>query len=173
MARINDFKAKMINGGARSNQFRVRVDAPVGISPFGETLSILCSAAALPAVTVENIPVQFRGMPVNFAGERTYAPWTITVINEMGTGDDIRDKFEAWSRIMKEFEASNGAVSPLDYNGTLHVDQLDRNGLVLKTYDFYNAFPTEIGTIALSYENPAIETFDVSFIYDYYTPSNV
>ena len=52
----------------------------------------------------------------------------------------------------------------------MRVIQLDRNGSRLKTYKFFDAYPTEVGQIGLSYDNPNIQTFDVTFMYNYYVP---
>lgn len=170
MPTISDFKSQLRQGGARSNQFTVELTFPAiaGAGEAARAASFLCNATSLPAVTVENINLPYRGRPVNFAGERSFAPWSITVIND---GDFlIRNAFERWSDGIANFNATNGLVNPGDYQVDLRVLQLDRNGSTLKTYKFYDAFPVELGAIALSYENQAIETFDVIFQYNYYAP---
>jgi hypothetical protein len=172
MARISDFKARMTNGGTRSNQFRVSINQPPGGNfTIDSSVAILCSAASLPAVSVDPIVVNYRGRPVNFAGERTFAPWTITIINDLkGSTSDLRNAFESWSGMVTAYDGSNGTVEPSLYQADMSVIQLDRNERALKSYTFYDAFPTEVGQIALSYENPSIETFDVTFVYNYYIP---
>lgn len=173
MARISDFKAQMSNGGTRSNQFMVRIAPPSGVS-IGRELSIMCSAASLPAVTQDPVAVTYRGRPVNFAGERTFSPWTITVINDMkGTPGDLRNLFETWSGLTNAFDGSNGNTVVTAYQAQMSVFQLDRNENVLKEYTFYDAFPTDVGQISLSYDNPNIETFDVTFTYNYFVPTMV
>ena len=61
-------------------------------------------------------------------------------------------------------------VSQLIYNQTdLIVDQLDRDESVIKRYNFRGAFPTSVAEISLTYDNGGeIETFDVSFTYQYW-----
>ena len=82
--RLADFAANMAQGGARPNLFRVDLD-PAGpiLSGLGQKFSFLCKASAIPASTVGVIPVPFRGRILKLAGDRTYADWTITVINDM------------------------------------------------------------------------------------------
>ena len=170
MTTISDFKAQLRQGGARSNQFTVELTFP-GVAAAGDApraASFLCNATSLPAVTVDNIPLQYRGRPVNFAGERSFAPWEITIINDGNFL--IRNAFERWSNAIANFDATNGLVNPGDYQVDLRVIQLDRNGAELKTYKFFDAYPTELGQLGLSYENPQIQTFDVTFSYNYYTP---
>ena len=52
------------------------------------------SGAALPGSTIGNTPVNYRGRVVNFGGERTFTPWTITVYND--TSFAVRDALEIW-----------------------------------------------------------------------------
>ena len=160
----------MRQGGARSNQFTVELTFPVfaGQGNASRAASFLCNATSLPAVSIENIQLQYRGRPVNFAGERSFQPWSITIIND---GDFlIRNAFERWSNAIANFDATNGLVNPADYQVDMRVIQLDRNGSKLKTYKFFDAYPTEVGQIGLSYDNPNIQTFDVTFMYNYYVP---
>lgn len=173
MPTISDFKAQLKQGGARSNQFTIELAFPAVATAGGaaRAASFLCNATSLPAVTVSNIPLAYRGRPVNFAGEREFAPWSITVIND---GDFlVRNAFERWSNAVANFNATNGLQNPLDYQVDMRVIQLDRNGRVLKRYKFFDAYPTEIGQMGLSYENPQIQTFDVQFQYNYYEPEDV
>jgi len=171
MANISDFKAQLIGGGARANQFRVELAFPsfVAAGPIvGIKSQFLCKGAQLPGSTVENIPLQYRGRAVNIAGERTFAPWTISIYND--TDFAVRNAMEAWSNGIQNLTSTNGRVNPLEYQVDLMVHQLDRNGATVKTYRFIDAYPTDIGAIALDYDQAnAIETFDVTFTYNYWT----
>jgi hypothetical protein len=171
MANISDFKAQMIGGGARANQFRVELAFPSYVSAgpiIGLKTQFLCKAAQLPASTLDNIPVQYRGRAVNIAGERTFAPWTISVYNDTDFG--IRNAMEQWSDGVQNLTTTSGRTNPRDYQVDLLVHQLDRNGATVKTYKFVDAYPTEIGAIALDFDAVnTIETFDVTFTYNYWT----
>jgi hypothetical protein len=171
MANISDFKAQLIGGGARANQFRVELAFPTYVSAgpvVGLQTQFLCKAAQLPAATVEDVPLQYRGRAVHFAGERTFTPWTITVYND--TSFSIRNAMEQWSNGVQNLAASTGRTNPRDYQVDLLVHQLDRNGATVKTYKFVDAYPTEISAIALDFDTAnAIETFDVTFTYNYWT----
>lgn len=171
MARISDFKAFMIGGGARANQFLVQLSFPTFVSTgivAGQEAQFLCKAAQLPASTVENVQIQYRGRPVNFAGERSFEPWNITVYND--TSFNIRNALEQWSNGVQSLTTTEGKVNPRDYQVDLQVSQLDRNGAILKTYKFVDAYPNLIGAIQLDYDAVnQIETFDVTFQYNYWT----
>jgi hypothetical protein len=171
MANISDFKAQLIGGGARANQFRVELAFPTYVSAgpvVGLQTQFLCKAAQLPAAIVEDVPIQYRGRAVHFAGERTFTPWTITVYND--TNFSIRNAMEQWSNGVQNLAASTGRTNPRDYQVDLLVHQLDRNGATVKTYKFVDAYPTEISAIALDFDTAnTIETFDVTFTYNYWT----
>lgn len=171
MANIADFKAQMIGGGARPNQFRVELTFPSYVTlgvVAGQRAQFLCKAAQLPASTIEPLPVLYRGRPVNFAGERTFQPWVITVYNDTTFG--IRNALEQWQSGIQNYDTTDGRTNPTDYQVDLTVHQLDRNGAIIKSYKFVDAFPSDISSIALDYEQQnAIETFDVQFTYNYFT----
>ena len=178
MANITDFKSQMFGGGARPNQFRVDLTFPSFVSSglgtvVGLNSQFLCKAAQLPASSVANVEVFYRGRPVNFAGERNFQPWTITVYND--TTFTIRNAMEAWSNGVANFTGTNGLTSARDYQVDLSVYQLDRNGdAPIKKYTFINAYPILVGQIALDYDaNNVIETFEVEFQYDYFTTGEI
>jgi len=170
MANISDFKAQMTGGGARPNQFRVELAFPSYVTAGVVAASqgqFLCKSAQLPASTIENIPVQYRGRAVNFAGERTFATWTTTIYND--TDFNIRNAMERWQNGIQNYTTTNGRVNPSDYQTDLLVHQLDRSGAIVKTYRFVDAFPINIGLIQLDFDTTnAIETFDVEFQFNYF-----
>ena len=84
MANINDFKARLAGGGARANQFKVTMPFPGYSAVGGETsdLAFLCQATSLPGMTLTNVAVPFRGRVLNIAGDRSFNPWSVTVMND-------------------------------------------------------------------------------------------
>ena len=169
MANINDFKAKLAGGGARANQFKVTMPFP-GYAQVGgeiEDLAFLCTTAQIPAMNVGLVNVPFRGRQIKVAGDRTFADWSITVLND--TNFKLRNAFERWQNGINNMTDNEGLSNPVDYQVDAFVDQLDRNGNTLKSYTLRGAYPTEVGSIELSYsENDAVETFGVTFQYQYF-----
>ena len=169
MANINDFKAKLAGGGARPNQFKVTMPFP-GYSQVGgeiEELAFLCKVTQLPAMTVGMVTVPFRGRQIKIAGDRTYADWTITVIND--TNFKLRNAFERWQNGINNATDGEGLTNPADYQVDAFVDQLDRNGATIKSYTLRGAYPIDIAQIELDYgNNDAIEEFQVTFNYQYF-----
>ena len=175
MAQIDDFKANLIGGGARANQFRVTVTPPPGIATGLDVrrASFLVTTSSLPSQTMGEIPVPFRGRNIYIAGDRTFAdPWTTTFYND--TDFMIRNAMERWSNGINDFADNTGVVAPADYQSDLTVDQLDRDDTVLKTYIFRSAWPTTVGPVELSSATAdAIETFDVTWRYQHFEASGV
>ena len=169
MANINDFKARLSGGGARANQFKVTMPFPGYASVGGETsdLAFLCSAASLPGQTLVATAVPFRGRVLNLAGDRTFSPFTISVINN--TDFKLYSAFERWFNGMNNMTDNEGLTNPVDYQVDMFVDQLDRNGATLKSYTLRGAYPTTLADIDLSYStNDVVETFTCSLQYQYF-----
>ena len=169
MANINDFKARLAGGGARANQFKVTMPFPGYAAVGGETsdLAFLCSATSIPGQNLGTIAVPFRGRVLNIAGDRTFNPWSVTVMND--TDFKIYRGMERWMNGINNMTDNEGLTNPVDYQVDIFVDQLDRNGATLKSYTLRGAFPTSLADIDLSYtDNNSIETFTTTFTYQYF-----
>ena len=175
MAQIDDFKANLIGGGARSNQFRVTITPPPGIATGLDVrrASFLVTTSSLPAQTMGEIPVPFRGRSIYIAGDRTFGDaWTTTFYND--TDFMIRDAMERWSNGINDFADNTGVIAPADYQSDLTVEQLDRDDTILKSYIFRSAWPTGVTAIELTSEAAdAIEQFDVTWRYQHFEASGV
>ena len=175
MAQIDDFKANLLGGGARSNQFRVTITPPAGIAIGLDVrrTSFLCKASNLPAIELGVVPLKFRGRTINIAGDREAAgSWTTTFYND--TDFMIRNALERWNNGINDFANNTGLINPADYQSDLTVEQLDRDDTVLKSYIFRNAYPLTVAAIELTNEEAtAIETFEVTWRYQHFEPSGV
>ena len=175
MAQIDDFKANLIGGGARANQFRITITPPPGIAIGLDVrrTSFLVSAAAIPAIDMAFIPVPFRGRNVFYPGDRPDpGDWTVTFYND--TDFMIRNAMENWSNGINDFANNTGLTNPADFQTDLQVEQLDRDDTILKTYILRNCFPTNIAEITLDMsQNDAIETFGVTWKYTHLEASGV
>ena len=174
---ISQFKSKLIGGGARPNLFEVELTTlpPNVVSDWdAEIFSFMCKGANLPAQTIANIDIPFRGRIFKVAGDRTIEPWSITVINDEDFR--IRKAMEEWVDFIAKLENNLGATDPSAYMVNAKVFQLgrgaapssqnnsgDRNA-VLREYEFIDIFPTNVSSIDLSYDSSdTIEEFVVDF----------
>lgn len=165
MASLTDFRNKLTGGGARANQFKVDINSPFITDT--EALSFLCRSASLPAMTVGEVPVFYRGRQIYVAGDRTYADWTITVYNDGGWV--ARSNMENWNNALQDFGNSTvGAQDPAQYYGQINIAQLDRSDNAIRYAVLYGAWPTNVAEIALAYDTvDVVEEFDVTFRFNY------
>ena len=169
---VDDFKSKLTGGGARANLFKATLNFPGYAGGNVELASFMCKAAALPASTVGMIMVPFRGRQLKMAGDRTFDVWTPTIIND--TGFEVRDAMERWMNGINGHATNTGLTNPADYSADLTVEQLDKDGSILKTYNFRGAFPTGLSQIDLSYDaTDTIEEFAVEFQIQYWEAAGI
>ena len=176
---LEQFKGRMLGGGTRPNLFECELYFPSDSIPVGTTedtladkTRFLVKAANLPASTLGIIDVPLRGRNLKIAGDRTFDPWTITVIND--NDFHIRNAFERWINYMNKNEDAAGKIDPNTYQQNAIIYQLGRASLtgttpttdtqipILKQYKFYGVFPTAVSAIDVSYDSSdSIEEFTV------------
>jgi len=164
--RVDDFKAKLKGGGARTNLFKATLNFPAYAGGDAELTSFMCKSAQLPASTMGVLEVPFRGRMLKIAGDRTFETWTITVLND--TGFEVRNSMERWMNGMNAHSSNTGITNPVLYQSDLIVEQLDKDGTSVKTYNLRGCFPTNVSAIEVSYDNEAIEEFTVEFQVQYW-----
>ena len=172
---LSQFKSKLVGGGARPNLFEVELTTlPGGIAWDADNFRYMCKAAALPASTIANIDVPFRGRIFKVAGDRTIETWSVTVINDESF--KLRNAFEEWMQLIAKLDNNLGATLPESYMTDASVYQLGRGSSassqdssgnensVLKEYKMQGIFPTSLAAIDLSYDTgDTIEEFTVEF----------
>jgi hypothetical protein len=93
---VNQFRSQMTGDGARPNLFEVTLPFPAFSAPgtAQQKTTFMARSAQLPGSTLGIVPVNYFGRELKFVGNRTFADWTINVIND----EDfvIRNAFERW-----------------------------------------------------------------------------
>ena len=174
MAAIDDFKANLIGGGARANQFRVTITPPSGIAIGLDVrrTSFLVTTAQLPSMELGVLDIDFRGRKISLAGDRDASgDWTVNVYND--TDFMIKNAIEKWSNGINDFAENTGVNTSALYMADLTVHQLDRDDQILKTYQFINAWPTTTGaaiTLDMATRD-AIEEFECTWRYQHFITS--
>ena len=164
---VDDMKAKLVGGGARPNLFKVTMSFPSYVTANVELASYMCKATSMPASTIAPIAVPFRGRTLQVAGDRTFDPWSVTIIND--TDFNVRNSFEQWMNGINQHKQNTGLTQPSSYMADMIVEQLDKDGTVEKTYNIRGTFPTNLGAIELSYDSEnAIEEFEVELQIQYW-----
>lgn len=167
---INDIKATLIKGGARPTLFQCVITLPAAIPGNLNNISFLGRATQLPASNLGMIQIPYFGRKVKIAGDRTYDPWTVTIMND----EDfiVRDTLEGWNQRINSpsgnIRAGN-VTTEAAYKADAQILQFDKNGNIIRTYNFRGIFPETISTIDLDWNaNDQIEEFQVQFQYDYF-----
>jgi len=186
---IDSFKAGVTSDFARPNLFQVDLAFPTGIAGLDNTAlqnqgKFTVRAANLPSSQIGVIEVPFRGRVLKIAGDRTFEPWTITIMND--SNFVLRSAFELWASSIQAYNENFTAAATLGneddstgYFADMVVHQLARSTEknqqtkqeILKSYKFYNIFPSAIAAIDLDFgNNDAVEEFTVEMQVQYWTP---
>ena len=174
MAKIDDFKANLIGGGARANQFRVTITPPPGIAIGLDVRrsSFLAKASNLPGQQLGEIAIPFRGRNIYIAGDREFETWSTIFIND--TDFMVRNAIERWMNGINDTVENTGVSSPAEYSADLFVEQLDRDDTILKSYIFRNAYPLTTAAIEVAADTTnTIEEFEVTWRYQHFEASGV
>ena len=175
---ITEFRSRLSGGGARANLFEVEIAFPeelgINLTDVSDKIPFLVKAAEIPASNLGNIPVPYRGRVLPVAGDRTFDPWTVTIINDVGF--EIRDAMEKWSNSINDLQTAQGTINPEVYQRSAFVKQLSREGSApgdpektLRTYKFEGIYPNTVSSIPLDFgATDQIEEFQVTFNYLFY-----
>ena len=168
MSNISQFKTQF-QGGVRPNQFRVQITkSPVGTGNF----EFLGKAASIPASTIGNVDVPYRGRQLKVPGDRTFEDWTLTAFND---GEwSARSYFEKWSQVLQGHRNPVRSVRATDVYGIATVQQLSRSGGVIATYVMEDIYPTNVAAIDLGFDtNDSVEEFQITFaVNNWYSTSS-
>jgi hypothetical protein len=170
---VAEFRANMIGDGARPNLFSVSLTFPTiaqNSVAAGQKVTFMAKTAQLPGSTVGTVPVYYFGRELKFAGNRTFADWTLTIINDEDF--TIRNSIESWMNAINS-HASNvrntAALGTSGYTVDATVTQYGKTGGELKKYKFVGLFPVDLAPIDLDWgSNDAIEEYQTTFAYQWW-----
>lgn len=164
---ITEIKSQLTFGGAKASLFSVSLTNPVNSAGNLKT-PFMVQAASIPAATLGVIEIPYFGRKVKVAGDRTFAEWTVTVIND----EDflIRNAMENW---MAEINSHEGNINTKsEYKTQAQITQYGKAGNKARIYNFNGLFPTNISDITMDWNTTdEIETFEVTFAYDWWNVS--
>ena len=164
---IHDFSSRF-KGGVRANLFECNVTPPFR-QDMMDDFSFHCKGTSMPASTIGNIDVPYKGRQLKVPGDRTFADWTVTVFNDKHML--IRAMFELW---MGKIQDHWGNESDIDMHANPYgkgtVSQLYRTGGVIRTYNITSMYPTEVAAIDVAWDsNDAVEEYAVTFAVNHWT----
>ena len=160
---INQFKSELVGGCARPTLFQCQITNPVNTTADIK-VPFMVRAAGIPESTVGQYSVPYFGRQVKYAGDRTFADWTVTVINDEDFA--IRNAMEEWMNFINSHD-SNSRGLPQQYKSNGQITQFSKDGSPLRTYVFEGMFPIAIDGIQMDWSaTDSIEEFSITFQYD-------
>ena len=169
---ITDFKSVLQGGGVRPTMFQVELTFPSSVTADTNLATqegqFLIKAAQLPPSTVGFISVPFRGRQLKVSGDRAFADWNVTVLND--TSFLLRKAFEKWSELVQNHNYALGSARLDEYFANAIVRQLDRDGTQLRAYRFEGIWPQQVDEIGLDFEaRDTVEDYGVTFCVQYWS----
>lgn len=189
---IQSFRSEMEQDGARPNLFECFINMPgsgfAGGQEVTQKLTFMGRSASLPASTIGVVPMSYFGRTLNFAGNRVFEDWTITIINDENF--IVRNAMERWSNAINSHRGNlrlpaalrnSIGVSSTGYTADGMVIQYSKLGsggidstFGIKKYKFIGMFPVAISDIPLDWaSNDTIEEFSVTFSYQWWEAQDI
>ena len=189
----------LIYGGARPSLFQVDLTFPAELSRSvaNRRFSFTCRATSIPGSTVQAVEVPYFGRTVKLAGDRTFDNWNVTVMNDEDY--TVRNAFEDWSNALNSMVGNQRLISvgtsgalgggAATSTGGYKMDALITHfskggqaggpgangisGTPIKQYVIVGIFPIDVASMGMDWDSTnQIQTFDVTFAYDYWLPVN-
>lgn len=162
------------DGGLRANRFLVVGDFPQGVDATNpaEQFTYHVRGANIPASDLSQIGVPYRGREYKIPGNRTYATWQMTLIDD--TNFTLWQKFHKWANLINS-HTDNVPTNGINLNFTglmkdWSVKQLDINGTCVRHVKLHKCWPSVIGEISfLMEDNESFCTYTVDLEYQYFT----
>lgn len=175
---IRDVRRGLLFDGARASHFTVEIELPVllaGLNPISpaDKISLTGKASAYPQSNNQVVEVDYFGRKIKLAGNRTFEDWNVTFYNDQDF--DVREIFENWLAAINGHE--NNVRQPAfgvnetqaSYKGFGRINAWNKTGLSkVKTYEMFGLFPTVVGDMEADWGNNEVQTFQVTFAYDYW-----
>ena len=167
---LNEFKSTALaKGGARANLYEV--EGRIGNNEDGGLLKFMAKSASIPASTIGEITVPWRGRQFKIPGDRTFADWEITIISDAAY--DLRDKFEAWNQTFQHHFDNVSEVgnisTPLFQDWSIYWLGRDGQRSSARKYKFIGCWPKEVGAIEVAFDtNDSLAEFSVTMAYQWW-----
>jgi hypothetical protein len=171
--KINDMITNLKGGGARPTLFQVEITSPFDPG-LRDILPFMAQATTIPSSTITPIEVPYFGRKIKLAGDRTFDTWSVSILNDEDF--QVRQYMERWHNFINSLEGNvntTGSAAPRNYKSpSALVKQYGKSNAdtPIRVYQLHNLFPVDISAINLNWDaTDQIETFDVTFSYDWYT----
>ena len=173
---IDTFTSKLAQGGALASLFEASVTGTQGAVNAADmnNFKFLCKATTLPGDTIDVATVTYMGRGINIPSNRAAVQWTTTVYNDEGM--EVRNNIESWMEQLNSHKTNVRAAAMTQiqsYTGTLKVKTFGKSGggVIHKSYEFIDAWPSAVGEITVDWETNDIQTYDITWEFSYWRSS--
>jgi len=179
---LSSFKTAFA-GGTRANRFLV--SGGIGLSETGQNTTATTPipfhirSTFIPPITNITLELHGYGRKLHIPGDRQYAPWQISIYDDVettaatpggGSVASLWKKFSIWhNNINNHTTNSTATESPsyTNYKQTWKIDHLDLNGDIIKTFTMNGCWPKTVSAIDHNMTNRNfLNTFSVVMLYD-------
>lgn len=164
MSSIDSFISGFKNP-AKTNLYKLVIRSEGGAPTVPSGLDIRAKGTMLPSADINVMEIPYKGRKIKIPGERTFAEWTVTVMETAGM--EIRKALETWISTMDsedQIRRNTAALSTIEVT----LLQPDNSSTSMK-YELIGAFPSSIASVDLSFdEQTAPLEYQVTFQYSYH-----
>ncbi len=178
---MSDFYSQLSRTGVRlTHQFQMSIQSVFNVREF-ENITLWTESFNLPGRTVDPIEIPYFGYKFKVPGV-VQMTQELNLSVRCDAGNSIRDAFLTWQKLHSSISADFGSagIGSLDNNSgggnkripqtTVTLDMLDETMQeVTQKYILFGAWPSNIGEITFSHENPDVAKFDVTLAFQYFT----
>jgi len=168
--KIDTFTSKLTDGGALGSLFECELSLAKGTMGDVGDFKFMCKGAVLPGSTIEPGTVTYMGRALQIPGNRAAGTLSTEVYNDETM--EIRNHIENWMELLNSHKSNRRAPNMTgigSYTGSLKVHQLSKADIgPVKSYEFIDAWPSACAEIPLSWETNEIQTFAVTWEYNYW-----
>jgi len=155
---VDDFGLQYSGDYARSNLFHVTI---AGNDPALE-VEMFVKTASLPAATVGVVEVPYQNRKMKIPGDRTFADWTATIINDEAYV--VRKGLLDWQKNIVGFLDFKTSESVGKAHRSISIQPMKRSGGDTTHSVTVYGWPSEVGAIDLSWETAdTIQEYTVTF----------
>ena len=170
---IDKFTTKLKDGGALASLFQCELTGAKGSGSTIGGFKFLCKGVSFHASDIESATMTFMGRALQIPSNRAAAQLTTSIYNDEGMA--IRNHLENWMELInshkdnKRSSTMKQITGSSSYTGSLKISQHKKDDTgVSKVYEFVDCWPSSTGEITLSWDTNDIQTYDVTWEYNYW-----
>ena len=164
---ITDFSGKVKAGLQRQYMFKAEFYPP---DTFGDNdlISALVETTSMPPKNVTPVEANFMGQQYKIAGNLEFPDWTVTF--RIDGEYKIYNIMRSWVDGIRNPD-TNALALPAIYKRPITLLKLKGDDLntTVWTLKLFGAFPSSIGEVTLDTKTAELQSFQVTFAYDYNT----